>query len=216
MAIPAGCWRIVYRGNLPGGEVWQTGFWLNGGAPTSNGAAIAAAQVEFDALDDATSGPYNVWKTLVNANVSIAQVAVYSYVTGGTHADFVGLSSGTPKAGTATGAQLPNQIGVVLSLLTNQSGRSFRGRMYWPISLGVQAATGQWTVANLQPFVTRMAKHFQDFDNAAGEGNVVVVSSKLTAATDVTGLRMDTRPDVQRRRANKQVVTGQATAVVNP
>lgn len=216
MPVPTDCWRIVYRGSLPYGEVWQTGVWLQGNAPTSNSAATAGAQLEFGAEGTATPSSYwNAVKALLPSSITLDQVAVYSYPTGGTTAAFIGLSTGTPLAGTSSNNLLPNQMCACLSLLTDSSGRSYRGRMFLPVSSSLIPPTSAKLDSTPRTTLTGVwSTKFTDFNAASGWGDVVVVSQKLGIATRVTAVRMDSRPDVQRRRANRETGIVSTTAVV--
>ncbi len=218
MAIPADCWRIVYKGRNLNGEVWQTGFWLQGNAPTSNATAQIAADLEMNAEATATASSFwNVFKAQIGPAITLDNVTVYSYPAGGTTAQFVGVSTHAPLVGTAASTYLPNQIAMCVSLLTGASGRSYRGRMFLPgQQQSYTLATGFWTAGAMSAIAGVLATKFTDFNAASGSGNVVVVSQKLTSALEVLAVRIDSRPDVQRRRANKTTGITTAVAAVTP
>lgn len=206
MAVPANVMRYVFAGSLLNGEKWQTGIWFQGNLPTSNGSAATAAELEMTSQAGATpSSFWNVLKAFMPAGVTLDFVKVYAYPTGGTAATFVGQSVHAPIPGTAANVAMPNQVALCTSLLTGVSGRSFRGRMYWPAS----AAAGLWSqvsalfiVAGLTSFTTALAQMITDF-NAVGQVGVVV-SQTRTLATPITTVRADTRADIQRRRARSE------------
>lgn len=218
MAVPAGCWRIVYRGSLPNGERWQTGFWLQGNEPTSNLEAQNAAQIEFDSEGTTTgSSLWNVIKAFLNPAVTLDLVTVYSYPAGGTTAQYIGSSTGSPHVGAASGNIAPNQVCMVASLLTGQAGRSYRGRMYLPVGISTwSATTGFFTSSNMTNVATALATKFTDFNAASGEGKVVVVSQTRTVATQVLSVRVDSRPDIQRRRADRTTGITSVSETVTP
>jgi len=218
MSIPVNCWRFVYRGALPNGEVWQTGVWLQGSAPSSNAAALALAQTEFNSEGTNTpSSFWNAFKSHTGAGVTLTAVLVYSYPNGGTVAQYVGQSTGTALLGTGAGGVCPNQVSMCMSLLTGQSGRSYRGRMYLPPIISSElTVNGLWTSGTTTSITTAWATKFTDFNVAAGFGKVVVVSQKHTSATQVLQIRTDFRPDVQRRRANRVQNIGAVTQPVTP
>jgi hypothetical protein len=209
---------MVYRGALPNGEVWQTGFWFTGSAPTSNAGAAAVAQAEFSSEGTTTSSSFwNVFKSHTPSSVTLTAVIVYSYPNGGTQAQFIGQSAGTPLAGTGATTALPNQVSMCMSLLTGQAGRSYRGRMYLPPLLGAEVtATGLWVTTTAASIANVWGVKFTNFNAASGFGKVAVVSQKRTSATQVLQLRIDYRPDVQRRRANRMTNIGSTVANVTP
>jgi len=218
MGVPAGCWRLVYRGTLRGGEKWQSGFWLQENPPADNAEAQIAAQLEFDSEGGTSaSSLWNVLKTYLPNTITLDSVACYSFPTGGTSASFVGVSSGTPLVGSGSTSALPNQCAMVASLLTGAAGRSHRGRMYLPCgSAEIDASTGQFNLARITDIATVLATKFTDFNTASGSGNVVLVAQLLTQATQVLSVRVDSRVDIQRRRAKSQAVANTYAAAVTP
>lgn len=216
MAIPPDCWRIVYRGSLPHGEQWQSGYWLNGNAPTSNVTATAAAELEMESEGGTSeSSLWNVFKDFIGQEVTLDLVAVYSYPAGGTAAAHIGLSTAPSlPGGNAVGIQGPNQISTVVSLLTGQAGRSFRGRMYLPGLDRNHQPSGLYALDYATAIANVMATKFTDGNAASGWGKAVVVSTSKTLHTQISAVSVDTRPDVQRRRANKTAGIQRAVSAV--
>jgi hypothetical protein len=92
---------------------------------------------------------------------------------------------------------------MVATMLTGQSGRSFRGRMYCPATnLGLTAgliASGQ---------VDAVATGLVDAIDAVRTDTTwrpMVVSITQSVMTEIIQVRVDDKPDIQRRRANKLV-----------
>jgi hypothetical protein len=79
--------------------------------------------------------------------------------------------------------------------------------MYLPIGSGTtifSPGSGQINSAYLTTLLTAMKAMIQD-NQAVGQ-TAVVVSPKLASFEAITAIRADTRVDVQRRRANRQLV----------
>lgn len=205
MGAPAGAVRVVFHGTAPGGEIWETGFWMmnTGVVSQANADALAFTLVaEFNATDD--SGAMRItMQQIGGATYSWTTIRVYAYPDGGTKAAFIGESVlATPVAGLHS-TVLPNQCALVLTLLTGAAGRSQRGRMYLPCNALNLQTSGQAAPTDISPIAAAWAKAFTDI-NASTTGKIVVVSQKLVAARNVTSVRADTKIDIQRRRANKQ------------
>lgn len=217
MPAPAGSVRVVIHGTAPGNEIWETGFWMTGTGVDNQDDANSLAEIiwaELSATDN--SGAMTITMAQMASQLQTwTSVRVYAYPAGGTIAQFIGehvLAS--PMSGSRT-LHLPNQCSQVLTLLTGAAGRSARGRMYLPnqgLSLG---GDGQADVGTVTAVANGWATAFTDI-NASDTGKIVVVSQKLVAARQVTSVRMDTKVDIQRRRANKQLATAQHASAVTP
>lgn len=217
MGIPAGANRIVLRGVMPGGEIFETGFWMTGTGVASEATANALAEIIAGTLNSSdASGAMRISSVaLWKASVSWTEVRVYAY-NGGTAAAWIGSFILTPaRTGTSSGAVLSNQTSMCLSLRTGLAGRRNRGRMYLPVNGLALDLDGQWTVAQVGPIAAAWAQAFTDI-NASDTGKIVVVSSVGSTAHQVTSVIIDTRPDVIRRRANQQNVNGRISFSVAP
>lgn len=217
MAIPPGSTRIVFSGDLPGGEIWSSGFWMTSTGVHDNNTANAQAFIITATLNSADpSGGMRIAATkLWNAGIRWLKTNAYHYVTGAPTADFVGeYVLPTPRAGTVNSG-MPNQICAVLSLRTGLSGRSHRGRMYLPAGGAALQLDGQLVQADATAVANAWALAFTDI-NASDAGKVVVVSQRLTAFTVIESVRMDSRLDVQRSRAKSQVIDSVSAAAVTP
>lgn len=215
MAIPAGVYRVVFGGTLFGGEVWESGFWVQGAVPTSNSVANACAQLWWGQLTATDgSGGVTITKTsLWNGTISMTYAKVYCYPTGGPAATYIGTYSGTPVTGSGTGS-LPNQCCLVASLRTGTAGRRYRGRMYLPIGVLGSGVGGQITGAVATTVATGWSTCFSDWNASGDNGKVVVVSTAGGVATEIDLVQVDTRLDVQRRRARSEAVTAVAAVPV--
>lgn len=219
MAIPAGVQKIVFFGDLAGGEIWESGFWLNGGLPSSDSAAALQAELIYNVFLSESDPPVfpELASAFWNSSTNVKGARCYAYPDGGPNATYAGeYLAPSPTAGSKT-QYLPNQVAMVVTLRTAQSGRSYRGRMYLPCSAGALqtsgSGVGQLTQAPLQALCDDITAAFRDIASSSA-GEPCVVSSARSAATPITTVTMDTRLDIQRRRANKQTPTGTASSSV--
>lgn len=219
MAIPAGVQKIVLFGDLPGGEIWETGFWLQGGLPESDAAAQIQAQLVFNVLESESDPPFlpALAGSFLNSGTRILGARCYAYPTGGSVATYSGeYTVPTPIVG-SSGGRMPNQVAGVITLRTAQSGRSYRGRMYCPANgagMGISGAGfAQFPEADCQTLVNNLAAAFNDLAGSSA-GVPVVVSATRGVATVITNITMDTRADIQRRRANREAAAATVSSSV--
>jgi hypothetical protein len=202
--------RLDIRGTLAGGaDVFSTSVWLRstvigGAAPGTNAQAQTAvsaivAMTQFSAFITAVKA----WLVTTDAYTNCA---LYSYPTGHTSADAIG----TQTFGSSTGLSTqygPRQMSRVITLRTGQAGRSFRGRMYIPAP-GVTILSNGLIQNDAQPACDALTAWFRAMALAsfwpAGTGVFASVHSPTRGVmTSVTQVSCDSRPDIQRRRANR-------------
>lgn len=212
MPIPAGACRFSIIGTLPQNEIFVTNFWTsaNKAVPSIGDLQAWAAKVRDEFQADvlpavvpmlATGGRYD-------------EVRAYFYQDGGPTADIVGQASFTAgNTGSGTTNTLPLQTSLCVTLLTEIPGRSYRGRMYFPMAMGSLTAH-QASATLINQVVTGLKNAFDGINAHADIGFVGVVSQKLGTAQVVTSLRADTRLDIQRRRAARQAATSEFSASV--
>lgn len=202
MAIPLGYSRNVIHGTLEGGEIFEWGFWI-AAAPTDAAAASAQASAIATAYTSAvaTGSPAHA---LMSTGDAITEVRVYSYPTGGPNATYVGTAP-LSEAGSGT-STCPNQVAVCVTLETGLAGRRNRGRVYLPATHPGTLVAGQLGSATVTAVALFMQKFLQNVNSGVGQP-VVVLSQVASLANDVTVVRIDSRLDIQRRRANRQPAT---------
>lgn len=209
MGIPAGVVRIVLGGTAPGGEIWETGFWMTNTGVTDEATANALALIIYGTLSSADdSGAMRITvETFFTALSSWDYVRVYAYPNGGPVATAIGYKA-VPQPLTGSGSHyLPNQVAVVLTTRTQLAGRRHRGRMYLPCFSSTLTAAGQLDPTILGAVCTAWATAFSDINHGT-TGQVVVVSTAGSTSTQISLLTMDTRCDIQRKRADRQVISG--------
>ncbi len=213
MAIPAGCTKFNLTGTAVGGEQFNTGFWIDQGFSTEGDLSLACAAVRAYFEGHCT----NI-KLLIRSDTAYTAVKGYSYPSGGPNASVVSFNTITAGVGTGTSTQ-PLQSAVVATLTTGLAGRSRRGRMYLPAS-GALLVTADHQISPTVAgnIASDVATFFNAINTDAGAitGSVSVMSSRLSSLVHVTGVKVDTRIDIQRRRANRESVTGSGSATVTP
>lgn len=211
MPIPLGYSRHVLSGHLPNGEKFQTGFWVSE-APSDAAATTADAQAVATYLN-AHWADVGSPTSHLSAGGQYELVTVYSYPSGGPDASYVGTAALTGGSGTGT-QSYPDQCSMCVSLHTGLSGRTHNGRMYIPYLAGGALSAGQIGSSLLNNYATWWKTTFDGINSAVSPGFTVVLSQKLGTAQRVTSLSIDSRMDIQRRRADREVVSYKATATL--
>jgi hypothetical protein len=199
--------HIVIGGKLFGGEIFATGFDL---------AGAAADQAELNTLVDnvanilgGVTAPAITFQRLLANGESIESVKGYSYAAAATAAALVAENL-THVAG-AGGNPMPNQVALVATLRTAVPSRRTRGRMYLPANGSTVTAVGQLNV----PAPSDVAEMVATLINVSSATHApVVVSGAGNVATPITSVSVDTRFDVQRRRANREAATAEASSAL--
>lgn len=216
MTLPPDVWHAVFGGSLPGGEVWESGFWIAGAAPTTNAEATGQAEQVWGVItsSDASGAMRITMASIVASGSTLEYAKVYSYPSGGTIAAHIGEFSGTPVGG-GRSTILPDQSCCVVSLRSDSSGRRNRGRMYLPGNGNTLTAGADFATADVDAVCAGWATAFSDW-NAAGDNGVISVVSRVGGGSHVpvTSCVVDSKPDIQRRRANKKTVAHRASQPV--
>lgn len=195
---------IRIQGTLPGGEVWS----VNPRFVVTDRTAIE----DYDALLAWAEAIRTHIVALPNTNALLANMSTAVAITSIraewiTAAGTMGMAAeavfNSPKTGAGL-ATKPYQTSLVSSLLTGRPGRSYRGRLYWPLlGVSVSSDTLRVNAAQLQGIsdaVRNLLRFLQDgFDFEPGLV-LAVVSQTRNAATPVTQISCGDVLDVQRRR----------------
>lgn len=195
-------------GTMVGGEEWSTGFWMSGTGVSSEETAAALALIITGTLNATdSSGAMQISASLLwTPDIKWTKTTVYAYTSGGTIASFVGeYILPSPRAG-GLGVKGPNQVALVLSLRTGFPGRRNRGRMYLPACALSLSGDGEASQSDLDTLTTAWQTGFNDI-NASDTGKIVVVSAAAGAFHQVSSVSMDSRMDIQRRRAKQQSIS---------
>jgi len=206
MPIPSDISRVSLLGTLSGGEIFDTSFWCSGSAPTSPTLANAFAAEIATLLNG--SAALTAMKALIESDCVYQQVKVYGYPSGGPSAESIGVAAITGGTGTGSTPH-PLQTCLVATLHTNFAGRRFRGRMYFPAN-GAAFANPYFSSTVSANLSSGLAAFFTAINaNGVVPTTVVVLSQMATVDHVVTAVSTDTKPDIQRRRANR--LSGQIT-----
>ena len=213
MPLPAGDLLLARVGGSLPSDKWSVGLWFDlaglGADPTPaqmNAACLAWLTNFANVFWTPASNP---WKSQASVGVSLATGTLYLYRSAALTA------SGTATISTSSGTgsnPLPSYVARVCTLLTNNPGRSKRGRIYLPANgVSPNSGTGLWS--SVQPQVTNLGTAIQNAEvtgfwfGGSEQAACDVVSKTHGIKTRVTSLRMDNKPDTQRGRENKLTAT---------
>lgn len=207
MGIPAGVSRWVLRGHLTGGEIFETGYWTQNAFTTPTDANAGCATAAANAVTDLAGPLFGK----ITADCGYDEVRVYSYPSGGPSATIIGSATITGGTGGGTSPVLPLQTAVCVTLRTALAGRAHRGRMYFPMNVGTLTAH-QMSSADTTAIANGVATFLGRYSAALGP--VVVSQIGAGAKTPITTVTVDSKPDVQRRRAARLVAANTGTKVI--
>lgn len=206
MGIPAGSIKISLNGSLPGGEIWNTGWWIYG--PTLDVSAAASTAANIWSIMSASTGTHlmNALKVLWQTSCAFTGVKVYSYADTTGVASVVGSATGTAVTGTGTKPVQPDQECLVVTLRTALSGSHRRGRMYMPVNGAALDGGGLFSALDVGTVLDGLKADLAlvGADPHLSGFPPVVLSKVLGATTPITAISADLRPDIQRRRSNRQ------------
>jgi hypothetical protein len=198
MALPiiSGTIRVTVAGQLAAGGFWNN-TWHARHLDLS-GWEAAEIQGFHDIFRQLYIGPPLSGGTSVLANCHSSTTTQYVYYL---PLDGLSLASTIPmiNTGSASGGNpLPPEVAEVLTLRTNNRGRSYRGRIYLPAFTTSQATTGVITAAAINGITTQ----FNAVQTAlrTGGGELGVASYKLSIFTPIQSVSMDPLFDVVRGR----------------
>lgn len=208
--------RQTFRGSIGGVQSISFGFSYRYQNSTSGGSDPSARAVA-DGLADPASAMHGFENTLFTALApKIGTNTVFTsvlYQVYGENPAVPAENMFTMNDGGGGPLRLPPEVACVVSLRTAVSSRSTRGRSYLPLQgMELDTVNGNFTVAAVSDVRTAVQNFLisvkgADFLEAGGslEYNLIpcVVSTTHTATQDITGLRVDTKPDVQRKREHK-------------
>jgi hypothetical protein len=212
MPYGAGTAKFIFSGTLQGGEVFAHGFQGN--------MQLSETQADFVAQTANVAALFqsSFLTTAVRAFFHTATVwttCTGYYYAGGKNAALTAVAPIATGAGTTAGSPLPNQLAMVATLLTGIPGRVNRGRSYLPAPNALQISNGQLPTATATTLATQFAA-FLTALKAANNGAIIPVVASHTMGTfhEIKSVRVDTKLDTQRRRANKTSVTAASTVNV--
>lgn len=202
MGVPLGTIRIVASGHLPQGEEFAFGWWIQ--------HSLVGGQTELDSICAAVVAAMvakpNTFTALNPNTAAVDEMSAYYYGDTSGVATVVSHVPVTTLVGAGSaGVELPLQCAIVVSLRTALNGRRYRGRFYVPMTS--QSLTNhQLPSAETTAIASAWQSVLNTLKDAVPTLEPVVVSFTGSVATPVTSLIVDSRVDIQRRRANKQTI----------
>lgn len=212
MPRPGPITKVVIAGTAPEGDIFNTGYWIS---HTNAFASQAALQTFLNAeLSTAHTVLTSLAGTLLVDGSSFDKITMYYHATDGdTPATY--QAEGDLSISASGTQSLPNQASVVATLLTGIPGRRARGRMYWPCwKPTISDGTAQLTDSVITAVATQTAALLQAWNTTVDAA--VVTSSVASHSWAITTVSVDSRVDIQRRRANRQTIRNKVTHAVPP
>lgn len=202
--------RVTLSGTMFGGaEEWSTGFYM--------GEESADADVPTQAMVDAIVTAWSAYFQHAGADISnqyvFTQAKVARFGTdGNTELSnvFYGIPGSTIDGDEAT-IKLPSQCTLVVTLTSDRvRGKASKGRMFLPGIATMPDATGRLTSGQVTTNIAQLKVFFDALNAHADVPNKVILAAKWSgllginpAQNDyVTGLKLGTVIDTQRRRRN--------------
>lgn len=204
--IPAGVGRIVISGHMRGGDAFSFGWWGEGANFATNaGCKTICEGVHANLLHQPVA---DVLNPMCSTATGYDMISVYGYPDGGPTSGAMAEESISDYGGSSNISN-PNQLCVVASLLTGQPGRRHRGRMYLPAD-GQALFGGQMNQASCANIAEAIVGLIAP---GAGSGPGPIVLSQVAGThLNVTSVRVDSRIDIQRRRAAQETINFSASA----
>lgn len=205
-----------------GGDIATAQSWSTGCAVTTTNNVISQEQLQ--ALLGAWRAAWeSAWQASTTDNrlsvnnqsdTRLFRYRAYLYPANGGQAVLQAAEDRTPLPGTST-ATLPAQTAIVATLLSGLPGRSYRGRMYLPCTGATLQVNHQLQATRAQGIATSVAGILSAVNAFASGGPFGVAAvAGLQGRIPVSSVRVDTEPDIQRRRADKLLPVGFGTANV--
>lgn len=223
MPHPAHTLRQTFRGSIGGIQDASFGFSYRYENATSGGS-IPSARAVVDGLADSASGMHGYEDTFFQALTSkFANNFRFTSVLYQAYGENPAVPAENMHAENQVGGGpllLPPEVACVVSLRTAVTSRSTRGRVFLPLQgMSLDGVNGIFEVASASTVATAVQAFLQSvkghtFLEAGGslEYSLIptVVSTTHQSTQDITSLRVDTKPDVQRKRQHHvpyQIIT---------
>lgn len=201
--------RWIMRGSIDAGQSWSAGLSFLYDGSVGAGDLFAWLSVLGTPLTTwaAATGCFQFHNS---ASCSITSMSAVQYLAGATHAGSTSsVLLGSPIVGSST-VQNATQCAIVVSTGTGLASRHARGRFYMPAT-GIHVGTNnQMTSAAAGQIATAtktLINSIAAITLGTGATIPAVAVPGSTPPVPLINVSVDTRADVQRRRANKIVGT---------
>lgn len=208
MAPVANCARFTIGGTADNGEIWDTSFWARWGGSGMDAATFQGIVDDLATAFTGATGFANAIKNMLGTGGAITTFSGLFY-EGGAHAAFAGSHQYNPAVAGTSPNLLPLQTSMVISLRTPLPSKRTRGRMYLPANACDMQAGHRFADTQVQSAVNSAVNWFAVI-RTSGDGwftGIMSDGAKLATPapsifTEITYVTADTKPDIQRRRAN--------------
>ena len=202
--------KVIIGFNNENGRPATTGIVIASSAPVTGAAALQSWATAIAAYMSSTT-PVAL-RALMSVGTTIQSVKT-TFQQGNLQIAAGQAAVGGNPPGTGTAVH-PPQVAGVFSLITGLTGRSYRGRMYWPATGAALDAGGAFTTA-LPTLAAGMQTLIKTgICGAAGappSAQGAVYSHTKDVTTALTSIRVGNGPDTQRRRKARTESTGSVT-----
>lgn len=201
--------RVIWRGTLPGGEVWSSGcsFMMNFGDLVQDAADLNAWALAIRQIGGTSVFPAAIRDLLSAAGACTSVRTEYLADDGSLLQAGEYTFAGAAGLGSATKAF---QTSVVASLRTATPGRRTRGRMYWPaLGAAIDTSTGRLSDPTTSEVAAAVVELLQDVADEATNVNPsaavvpAVWSRENESGSVITSVEVGDVLDTQRRRRDK-------------
>lgn len=209
--------KVTLGGHINGVQSWSCNLWLK--------ATIDPLTLDMAGVAGALGTAAQTWGGVLTdfwtTDTKLDSLTAYEYPVGTVHALHQGDDVGfTVQSGSHSTNRLPTFCALVNTLRTAKSGRSYRGRIYVPITSLLLGADGQADSITLSTIATA-TRDMLDAWNALNLSAVgvtaqacVVASFSKGTTTPITAVHLDSLMDVQHRREDKIGASANVTEFV--
>lgn len=219
--VDVDCIKVVPFGTIDTDQDWSTG-WFFKVEGLSTPPTTAQINTALGALEDDLETWWNDVKIVCNSHCVFLGSRGYWYPSGSKVSTVVGEHLAAGAIPGTSAASTPTQTSVVASMKTGISGRSARGRSYLPANGLPLDVTNQISNGNVHTLSLAYSHVLADLSldlasSLASSGVAPVVYSAKTGGThQIISVTVDSRPDVQRRRADKIIANYAENNPVTP
>lgn len=211
MGLPLSVARISFMGQLSSGEQFVTSHWVRANDVISADDANALALAAYSAYNNLLA---TAVRAMISPTESYNEIRVHVYRSGGPNADLIGTYAVSHPGTGASTDHLPLQTCIVATLKTGFAGRSYRGRMYWPMTC-MSLTNHQLVQTQIDSLANGLKQYFDTLNALPVDRTPAVVSQVGTGHwTAISSVSVDSRPDIQRRRAHQQAELFQKSVAI--
>lgn len=213
--------RVVWSGRIGTAEEFSVGASYTIDNDFENWSQASANAIVAAILAIPTPAPL---LDCFPISVALTDVRLEGHADTGATVGAAEASFAPERTGTGIGAPHPPQAAVVLSMKSDQTGQSGRGRLYWPAMSVELSSAFQIADPTNTSLVAAFGSYLSDVSDAIRDNaglfpwttvSLAVASTTLGTQAPVTRLEVGNIIDTQRRRRNN-LVESRATAVYPP